>query len=398
MAPPTLTPNPGGSLAPDQVYGRDRLISGYWDTLGQQSLLLLAPRRIGKSSICTKMVSAPPPGFEARMRSLEGLSRAAEMVERLYEDVRALLSARHRTLKNLVALLRTFGNTVHTEQVTITVPPDDWGVHLDAILADLDAYGAENDTTVVLVWDEFPLFIDGLAHQGLDREAMRLLDALRAARQRHRRIRTVFTGSVGLHEVIDKLKRRGYGNEPINDVASLVVPVLDPEAAVGLARALVRGMPPRDLQPDPDGEDALAASLARLSEGHPYVLQHIAWRLRVRGERSVDAAEEELDALIDAPTDPLDLGHWLDRLAHHFDDRARELAEALLDQLATAENGLTAGELVQRMRAADASVDADRVRELLRNLRRDQYLLRRDDRYRFLFGFLQRWWRRERCE
>lgn len=395
MALDALTPNPGGSLTADQVYGRDRLISGYWETLAQQSLLLLAPRRIGKSSICTRMVANPPAGFEARMRSLEGLPRASDLVERLYDDVRALLPAKHRTFKNLVAVLRAVGNTVQSDQVTITVPPEDWRAHLDAILADLDAWGAEHGPVVVLIWDEFPLFIDGLVRAGHDREAMQLLDALRAARQRHHHIRTVFTGSVGLHEIIAHLKRRGYGNEPINDVAGLVVPVLEPEAALGLARALVRGLPRAG---DVEQDELLANTLVRLSEGHPYVLQHLAWRLRVRGERSADAAEEELDALIDAPNDPLDLGHWLDRLAHHFDPGTEKLAWRLLDQLATAPAGLTAAELIQRLRMEDGATDTDRVRELLRALRRDQYLVRRDDKYRFLFAFLRQWWARERCD
>lgn len=391
-----LTPNPGGSLTAEQVYGRDRLISGYWETLGQQSLLLLAPRRIGKSSICTRMVAHPAPGFEARMRSLEGLGRAAELVERLYEDVQPLLSQKQRTFKNLLSLVRAVGGAIQTNQLRITVPPPDWRAHLDAVLADLEAYGEEHQTRVVLMWDEFPLFIDNLVRTGNDREAMQLLDALRAARQRHHHIRTIFTGSVGLHEIIDELKRRGYGNEPINDVARLVVPVLEPEAAVALARALVRGLSTAG-KPDAARDEALTQALARLSEGHPYVLQHLAWRLRARNERSVDAAEEELDALIDAATDPLDLGHWLDRLAHHFDHGNRSLAGRVLDQLAMEEKGLLPTELVKRLRNDDPQVDADRVRDLLRTLRRDQYLERRDERYRFLFGFLRRWWAAERC-
>lgn len=391
-----LTPNPGGSLTSEQVLGRDRLIASYWDILARQSLLLLAPRRVGKSSICTRMISRPPPGFEPRMRSLEGLVKAADLVEALHEDVHPLLTRRQRTFTELYALLRV-ASAVQTDQVRITVPPQDWRAHLDAIFADLDAYGEAHEVKVVLFWDEFPLFIDNLVRSMQERDAMQLLDALRAARQRHRHIRTVFTGSVGLHQIIDELRRRGYGNEPINDVAREVVPGLDPEAALGLARALVRGLPTA-ARPDPPRDEALAAALVRLSEGHPYVLQHLAWRLRSRNERSVDAAEEELEALVDSATDPLDLGHWLDRLEHNFDPASRKLATAILDALAPSPEGLGTPELLQRLRAEDAALDTDLARELLRALRRDQYLVREGERHRFLFAFLRRWWARERCD
>ena len=82
-----IVPNAGGVIEPSDVLGREREIARYWDTLQQQSLALLAPRRIGKTCICRKMHAKPAPGFRVKMRDLEGRRRAHELVDALYEDV-----------------------------------------------------------------------------------------------------------------------------------------------------------------------------------------------------------------------------------------------------------------------------------------------------------------------
>ena len=43
--------NPGGSLDPKFIFGRDRLIEQIWNVLDRQCVLLNAERRIGKTSI-----------------------------------------------------------------------------------------------------------------------------------------------------------------------------------------------------------------------------------------------------------------------------------------------------------------------------------------------------------
>lgn len=51
--------NPGGTLPPEHVLGRDELIAQYWQKLETQSIALLAPRRFGKTSITKRMLAYP---------------------------------------------------------------------------------------------------------------------------------------------------------------------------------------------------------------------------------------------------------------------------------------------------------------------------------------------------
>ncbi len=304
--PEILLPNPGGVLHPEQVIGRDTLIGECWYTLQTCSLALLAPRRMGKTSVCRRMARWPAPGFVTRYRDLEGRSRATD-------------------------------------------------------LGELDRSGHAD-------------------------EAMTLLDLLRAMRQQHMHIRMVLTGSIGLQEVIASLKRRGYGNDPINDVARILVHPLEPEEAVMLCTALARGLGGTAVQTE------TVAQIASLCEGHPYLIQHVLHRLRHREVFSVEAAAAELDRLLDDPTDPLDLHHYVVRLKQNHSPALQMTACMVLDLIAVCATGLTTKELLSELPEQNPEL----IREALHALRRDLYLRREGWRYRFRFGFLARYWRRER--
>jgi len=63
--------NPGGSMDPKFIFGRDRLIDQIWDVLSRQCVLLNTERRIGKTSIVRKMAANPPEGWLAVFQDLE---------------------------------------------------------------------------------------------------------------------------------------------------------------------------------------------------------------------------------------------------------------------------------------------------------------------------------------
>ncbi len=385
--PPTaLLPNPGGVLPPEQVIGRDALIRECWQTLAQRSLALLAPRRMGKTSICRRMAHWPESGFITRYRDLEGLSRATDLVRQLFEDVADLLRPTNKVARRARTMLERLTGTVEVKSFKLNLIEQDWRQLLEAIFEDLQQHCTEQDIRVVLFWDEFLLFIRELDRAGHTDEATTLLDLLRAIRQRHTHIRMVLTGSIGLQEVIASLKRRGYGNDPINDVARILVQPLEPADAILLTTALAYGLGQAG-----DVSETIA-HIASLCEGHPYLIQHVLHRLHTRQVFSAEAAAEELDRLLDEPTDPLDLRHYVVRLRQNHPPPMLTAANAVLDRVAVSEGGLTTQELLAALPVQDPEV----IREALHALRRDLYLQRTGWRYRFRFGFLARYWRRER--
>ena len=67
---------------------------------------------------------------------------------------------------------------------------------------------------IILLWDEMPYMLGNLG----DEAAMEILDTLRSLRQTYPDVRMVFTGSIGLHHIISKLRQVGYSNDPTNDM------------------------------------------------------------------------------------------------------------------------------------------------------------------------------------
>jgi hypothetical protein len=53
----------GNIPEPEQLYGRDDLIANLWRQIGSNNILLLAPRRFGKSGVMRHVLLRPRPGF-----------------------------------------------------------------------------------------------------------------------------------------------------------------------------------------------------------------------------------------------------------------------------------------------------------------------------------------------
>jgi hypothetical protein len=70
--------NPGGQIDIKAVVGRDQLIQIVWETVEQQSLVITAERRIGKTSVIKKMKGQPVLGWVPVFQDLERCHSAAE--------------------------------------------------------------------------------------------------------------------------------------------------------------------------------------------------------------------------------------------------------------------------------------------------------------------------------
>lgn len=382
-----VTPNPGGALEPGQVIGREQLIAECWRVLKSTSVALFAPRRIGKTSVLTRMAAEPPPGFVVVRRDLEGMESTAEFVHVLFEDVEEVLGRWRCTAKRARSYIDKLA--IETTHIKVQLQGPGWKRLLDRLFEDLEEQLAKQGELLVLMWDEVTLFLDDLMRRGLHDDAMSLLDSLRAARQRHPHVRMILTGSIGFDELLRRLQRdHGYRNRPLNDVSKQHVPLLDPDGATRLIVGLLRHAG------KPDDPELVEAMLVR-SEGHPFVIQLLADRLLRLPQAGASDVEACLRQLLRPPGDPLDLNHYLERIDRQFDPSGAAVARAVLDTLAASEPlgmGCTLAELL----AALPQYDVEQVRSSIRQLEDDFYLRREDERLVFMLELLRRFWREER--
>jgi len=378
--------NPGGQIDPREIVGRDKLVARLWDVLQRQSLVLIAERRMGKTCVMTKMRSDPPHGVLTVYRDLEGLRSPLEFVEGVFHDVEGHLSRLERTAVKARALLTHLGGADVPKFGRLpNVAATHWKVLLTRILEDLADH---QSGLVVLFWDEMPMMLKNIKDASGEAVALEILDTLRSLRQMHKSLRMVYTGSIGLHNVIRSLKKSGNPDDPTNDMQTEDVPPLSRPDAIELAQKLFAG---EGMQ---GADEVTAAAIADSVDCIPYYIHHVVDQMKHRGTATdPDSVRQLVAACLIDPQDPWHLQHYRERIDSYYDEADRPFMLAMLDALATAQSPLTFDEVYRLVKAKVVTDDKERVLGLLGLLKRDHYARPEPDgRVRFSFSIVKRWW------
>lgn len=383
--------NPGGYIALSDIIGRDALARRLWRILERQSLVLTAERRLGKTCIIKKMVEEAPEDKLPIYRDLEGIRTAPEFVETLFQDVQAYLGGLERTAQRVRLFLAQLSGT---EVGGVFKLPDiaapHWKTLLTKIIEDLLEH---QDRMVVLFWDEMPYMIYNIKHRDGEGAGMELLDALRSLRQMYSRLRMVFTGSIGLHNVVTSLKREGYANDPTNDMDTVEVPPLTPGDAQELARRLLDG---ENIQTH--NHEGTAQTIAEAVDGIPYLIHHLVDQLVQRGGM-VDAVavDHMVDTCLTDPHDRWHLRHYRERIDIYYSPDERPFALNILDVLSTSSQSVPFDDVFNSLKSRLVTEDSEMVRYVLMLLQRDHYIVQQTSgAFSFRFPLIQKSWKLQR--
>lgn len=391
--------NSGGEIDPAEVIGRERELANLLRTLEQQSVLVAAERRIGKTALCKKAQVALNPYALAIYKDIEHVRSTAELAGVLLAEMRPHLTMKKRGAIALGGLYKRLAGAGITLPEWaggggVMLPPalaPFWKEVIQDIVADVvEAQTKSGKRFVCLMLDEFPVAIENIRDDEGETVAMEILDLFRSLRATHGgTLRFVFTGSIGIHHIIRHLQRHGYGNRPLNDVYAFPIRALSTEDAQKLAAGLLRG----EGIPAPDYKIA-AKQISDEASQVPFYIHHIVNDLRNEG---LDATPENIVAAVTQciQNDRWDMKNYRDRLGRHFAENA-PVAMALLDALAASKNPLAVPALVQRVRVNPKVKDTDEdiISETLDLLEQDFYIERDGERhtYRFLRPILARAW------
>jgi hypothetical protein len=376
--------NPGGSLDPRFIVGRDHLIQQIWDVLDRQCVLLNAERRIGKTSIVRKMADSPPQGWLAVFQDLEKIHTPEEFSEAVYRQVQQYLSWLPK-LKKVAEEHKTGEYGLNSRS---------WKHLLEDTIRQLMDAQKKSGKRLVMLWDEVPYMINNIRKRSGEQQAVEVLDQLRSLRQENPGLRMVFTGSVGLHHVLDSIQAAQISAAPVNDMYAIEVTPLEPDAAKQLAQELLSGesLTPKDM-------DKSAATIASEADYFPFFIHHIVAGLKLGGVApEPDNIRNLVRRQLTDANDPWELGHFRKRIpVYYANEHDARLVTVIMDHLAGCADFISLNDLLSAVQIQGITVNRDELIRVLRLMERDHYLRRNDDGlYQFRFELIKRWWKLDR--
>ncbi|MEZ5308495.1 MAG: hypothetical protein R2684_15230 [Pyrinomonadaceae bacterium] len=388
------------------VVGRDQLIKKIWRVLEKNSIVMTAERRFGKTTILRKLNGEPKDGFQVVFFDLEGCETPEEFLGHFASRAIGLAGKQEKVLAGIRSFLMKIGGTQIGNLIKFPqLEPDDWKlVYRNLVEAISKSAGEKN---VVFLFDELPYMLQLIEanerkNGGSGLEALSVLNELRASRFSHDNIRMIYSGSLGLHHILNSLRNTDVSAEPLNDLVMIEVPPLDPAFGKELA---IRELAENGVIACESHD--VAAEVSRLSGEVPFYIERISAKL-ADSVQPVSSKEvgRVVDRVLTEAKDEWQMRHFQSRISDYYpgsiegaDGRAiarADLANEIITSLVHAEEPLGIGAILNQMKSRYSLNSKQVLLEMLRLLELDHYLVselqNESKTYRLAFPLLKRWW------
>lgn len=388
----------GSPVKGADFFDRKREILHIWERLETDSVLLLAPRRVGKTSLMYRLQEdASAWGFSAVYLSVSDVTTELAFIERLYAAAQTVKPAK-RAVGRLAKgpLGRFFRRIKKLGLFGVSFELGDgadglWGQLGEALTRELN----QLEKRWLFLVDELPIFVLALLRQdptgNRARTFLNWFRQLRLDRKGSERVRWLIAGSIGLDTVTRRMKLGDTINDLylFNDFGAFREEVA--EAFLDeLSHTYKLPLSP-----------AVKAQIrARTGWLIPYHLQLFFSELRTWcGDGGVEPTPEAVDAAHEALLSPgrkAYFDYWEQRLTEELGPPDDRQAIALLNAAAKDPQGASLqvlrGVLGQHIQNVDER--DEKLRYLLDVLRSDGYLIAEGERFQFRSSLLRDYWAR----
>ncbi|MCA9049601.1 MAG: ATP-binding protein [Planctomycetaceae bacterium] len=367
-------------------------------------VLILAPRRVGKSSVVLeterlltesgwKVISIDVQHAEDEAGFLQLIYEAidespVELEKTLGENIRSGISS-------IRSMLRGFKGGAAGVQLEVAENESAWEEAANPLRAQIKRLAKAGDR-VLIAMDELPIFLSRLLLRPDGNERVpRILNWLRSVRQAcQSNLPWVMCGSIGLDTFVQNHGLEGS----INDLTEMSVGAFSIEDATGLLQRLAAAEPEIEKLPN----EVTQAILDRVGWLLPYYLQLMFHALislpdDVRSN-NYPSVEDVAKAYMSAARTK-NLGHWSSRLNDLLTQDEKRRAHLLLDRVAAAADGSTREDLRGVLVAAAPQTNPEELerhlRKLLKLLSDDGYVSEEGGRVRFRSFLLRDFWKQE---
>lgn len=384
----------------EDYFGREELVERLWRRLATDNVLLVAPRRFGKTGAMFRLLDEPREPYRPVYINVEHLESPADfMVELLAtlgrdsyfsRKIQALWEHTEdvfRQLRGLLSRIDLGSLKVYLREKTDV--PSNWLYYGERLMERL----AGEEPRLLLLLDEVPELVQHAAAHD-PQSLAQFLRWFRAARTApETKTRFVIGGSINLVSTLDRL---GYV-DTVNDLKLERIEPFDRRTADRFVRAIFEA---NEIELSPRSRQAI---LRRVGTAIPYLLAVFLTALidrhRLTGAKITPTL---LNAVFEndlfSGASPFFL-HYYSRLQEYYPDDEARIAKAILSLVSRAEGPLLRDTLYQTfLRASGATpgpVPSEAFARLMEKLENDFYVVRLDDAYEFHSAIIKAWWKNQ---
>lgn len=383
----------------DDYFGREELIESLWKKLKQNNILLIAPRRFGKTGAMYKLYDDPREPFKPHYMTVEHIMSASDFMVELIAGLmknryfQKLLESVWTGFKGIGKFARNLPSGIELGQLKVTLRertpvPKEWKAYGEKVIGLLE----KEKTQLLLLIDEFPIMVSHIAKRNMQEieEFLRWFRSVRIAPDSKTRL--VIGGSTNLVTTLDSINLV----DSINDLYLLKLEPFDQKTASSFIEAVFKthGIPLK-----PKAKDKI---LELLGAPIPYLLSVLLSAIFDRlhttnGEvttKMVEAAFEE--DLLGGATSAV-FQHYRSRIDQYYTKDEAGAAKVILRTLSRSDNGVSQDTIflifLQSRSLQPGNQADDEFRQLMDKLENDFYIVKKNGKYEFFSRVLKLWWK-----
>ncbi len=394
-----------GSVVRDEDFWfRDEFISVLWNSLEKHNVLLVAPRRIGKTSVMYRLLDFPEDDWLVVHLNVEELRTPDEFLIDLLDAVnehqpdyfRKAFAGSWSFLKRVLSRIES----VEASEIKVALRKSEdlsksWRTRLDELMESVYRSG---ERTLFII-DELPDMLNAMRAGSRD-ECAGFLHWFRKTREQSLRkyVRWLVGGSVNLIATLDR-------NNTVNLINDLKVENLEPFTEEEVKRFVSAMLERYEVAFD---RTVIPRMLDLLGSPIPFFLQMLTeelyrhWKRRKSSLSSEDVTNIFQKVLL-GETARDKLQHYRSRIDVHYPEEDKEPARRMLNHLSRSDNSVMRENLFHifrqcesRRTSARSGADLDNAfQHLLLYLQSDFYIEgTAEGRYDFSSRLLKTWWRK----
>ncbi len=378
----------------DKYLERKNIQTKIWAKIKQrENLLLAAPRRSGKSSVLKFLERNPQRGYLVKYKSVQSVDSINEYFKQIYRlllEDDAIFSFYEIHYKKAKGAVKSFISRIRGLSTEgIEIDPEERVDYYHECKILLKTLPEDFDTIIFLI-DEFPDAVKNITNDD-EQTGIHFLQLVRELRQEFNNcgLQFVYSGSIGLGNVVNKLGRMDL----INDIVNIEVLPLNPDEAKELITRLALGF--KEEKEDFEISDPVKDyMLNKDSWLIPYYVQIMVDELF---ELFIDTNQELTESTIDEVIDKIIrdrykyqdyFENWKTRLKQAFEKEEYRCALAILNHISTK------GSMdYDAMYNISVKHEIEDLKDITNVLEYDGYISKNSEKtYMFNSIILKEWW------